>query len=405
MTSLPGSPVESPKSSEHTASSAFPQFGGTDNRATAFSHLPTDFIIDLANDLRPHLRAIGTLCDRMTGDAEHRPLEFVQKVRQIHSSVQGGLQLLDEACTPEWIAIHNATPRGAIGVLSHDFLNKVNIVPGRCRQLRRQQAEEFSPYRDEVCQVEAEFEAAHQKLTVKLAAIGGTGKSESHAPVSVDNSAVDWSVVQPVSHISMVGPGRILVVDDDADSRSLLRDLLEEMGHNVEEAGNGAEAITCLEECTIDLILLDLHMAGIDGLAVLEDVKNDYALRSIPIIVVSADESDDAIEHCISRGADDFLKKPYKEMLLKARITSCLLKGQVRRNERSLHEEVIEAKQRADALLYKVFPYTIAEELRTGGHVQARGYDNVAVMFCDIVNFTTYCEKRTAREVVHLRCL
>lgn len=192
----------------------------------------------------------------------------------------------------------------------------------------------------------------------------------------------------------------VLLVDDDSVLRGHFAEILADMGHDCIEASMADEALRLLEERKVDLILLDLHMGGVSGLDVLRHVNRDFGLRSTPIVVMSAEDRVEQIAECIGEGADDFLVKPVHEAIFRARVQSSLRKGAMRQNERRLHRQVLEAKQRADDLLYRVFPYAIAEELRTGGNAQPRGYDNVAVMFCDIIGFTEYCDRHSPREVV-----
>jgi class 3 adenylate cyclase len=141
-------------------------------------------------------------------------------------------------------------------------------------------------------------------------------------------------------------------------------------------------------------------MDEVDGADVLQEMRKDYALRTVPVIVVSAAQG--RAIRCIELGADDFLTKPVDPALLRARVACCLDKGAIRRNDRTLNEELLRAKAGIDDLLYEVFPYTVAQELRTGGRVQPRGCDNVAVLFCDLVSFTTFCSGKSAAVVVEL---
>ena len=86
-------------------------------------------------------------------------------------------------------------------------------------------------------------------------------------------------------------PGTVLIVDDYADARASLREMLEELGHPVIEASNGREALDVLlfrRDARISLILLDLHMPVMDGWEFLDVVRSYVSLASIPVLVVSA---------------------------------------------------------------------------------------------------------------------
>jgi class 3 adenylate cyclase len=76
------------------------------------------------------------------------------------------------------------------------------------------------------------------------------------------------------------------------------------------------------------------------------------------------------------------------------------VKRHLRKQERILSDQIHAAKLRGDNLLYDIFPYTVAEELITSGAVKPRGCDNVAVLFCDVVGFTPFCNDHPPDEVV-----
>lgn len=104
---------------------------------------------------------------------------------------------------------------------------------------------------------------------------------------------------------------RILVVDDDADSRALLRAVLEERGFAVVEAPDGPEALQLLErEGPFDLVTLDLQMRKMTGLEVLRRMRGQLATAGVPVVVATG--SGDATREMalLDAGADDFVVKP-----------------------------------------------------------------------------------------------
>ena len=84
--------------------------------------------------------------------------------------------------------------------------------------------------------------------------------------------------------------GHVLVVDDNADDRKLLRRILEDAGYKVQEAPGGAEAISAIHTDPPNLVVLDLMMPDVDGFAVLENLKTNQLTRDIPVVVVTAKE-------------------------------------------------------------------------------------------------------------------
>jgi two-component system, OmpR family, response regulator len=119
----------------------------------------------------------------------------------------------------------------------------------------------------------------------------------------------------------MNGSDHILVVDDDAEIRGLLREYLEKQGYRVTTAGNGREFRAALEAAVPDLIVLDLMMPGDDGLTLCRDLR---ARSEVPVIMLTArgDETDRIVG--LEMGADDYLAKPFNPRELLARIRSVL---------------------------------------------------------------------------------
>lgn len=132
------------------------------------------------------------------------------------------------------------------------------------------------------------------------------------------------------------GAARILVVDDEEGNRDLLRRRLERGGYAVILAESGEEALAIVGREPIDLILLDMLMPGLDGLAVLERVKGDARTRDLPVIMISALDSLQEIAKCIKTGAEDYLPKPFDPIILRARIESSLARKRWRDQEQDV---------------------------------------------------------------------
>lgn len=108
-----------------------------------------------------------------------------------------------------------------------------------------------------------------------------------------------------------------LVVDDDPGSRRLLVRWLEEHGWRVLEAGTGEMALQTLAEATVDLILLDVRMPGaLDGLHAAVVLRQTPALRSVPIIAISASPQETFRHRALAAGCSGFLSKPVNLKLL-----------------------------------------------------------------------------------------
>jgi adenylate cyclase len=148
---------------------------------------------------------------------------------------------------------------------------------------------------------------------------------------------------------------RILVVDDvDDNVFTLERRLTQFLDPEIASAGNGRVALEKLRAQAFDLVLLDIQMPEMDGLAALEQMKSDMSLRDVPVIMISAVDDFETVLRCIKLGADG----------------------------------------------HSLLPKSVVSELKAKGRPQARRHEDVAVLFCDIVGFTEYCDRNPPERVV-----
>lgn len=102
----------------------------------------------------------------------------------------------------------------------------------------------------------------------------------------------------------------VIVVDDEAISRRLVRVKLQTYGATVVEAADGAEAFRILRSNPFDLAVIDLDMPGMDGLDLIKCVRGYQRLSHIPIIVLTGNESREALDGALTAGATSYLQKP-----------------------------------------------------------------------------------------------
>jgi class 3 adenylate cyclase len=194
--------------------------------------------------------------------------------------------------------------------------------------------------------------------------------------------------------------GRILVVDDNASNRRLLIRRLELEGHSVTEADSGRAALQILAGERIDLVLLDLLMPDMNGFEVLQRLKSDERLREIPVIMISGLQEMASVIRCIELGAEDFLPKPFDPVLLKARITASLERKRWHDRERHYLDQLESEKEKVEVLLHNILPGRIVSRLSDGEAVIADRFDDVSILFCDIVNFTALASRLPSAVVV-----
>jgi DNA-binding response OmpR family regulator len=116
----------------------------------------------------------------------------------------------------------------------------------------------------------------------------------------------------------------ILVADDEEDVRELVTYRLTRSGYQVIGAGDGLEAFELATERPPDLMVLDVMMPKLDGYELTRRVRAEAALRSIPVILLTARSQETDVDRGFEVGADDYLRKPFNPDELVARVRAVL---------------------------------------------------------------------------------
>lgn len=194
---------------------------------------------------------------------------------------------------------------------------------------------------------------------------------------------------------------RLLIVEDNDFYRDLFNRHLNQEGYQqVTQACDGKEAMDLIRSEVFDVVLLDVMMPKLDGYGVLEQLKKDDKLRHIPVIMISAIEEMESVIKCIELGAEDYLPKPVNSTLLRARLGACLEKKHLRDQEQIYLDQIEIEKKKVDDLLNITLPSAAATELKEKGYVEPRRFENVAVLFCDVVQFTEFCDQLSPEEII-----
>jgi class 3 adenylate cyclase len=202
----------------------------------------------------------------------------------------------------------------------------------------------------------------------------------------------------------------ILVVDDNDELRRTIVLKLELFGYaNVATAANGEEALELIQAREFDLLILDIEMPRVNGFDVLRALKDDPANRHLPVIVSSGLDDLDAVVRCIELGAEDYLMKPLKAVIFRARVGATLERKRLRDIERLRliqvqHERrLLELEQeKSERLLLNVLPRTIAARLKQGERTIAERYEGVTVLFADVVDFSSLASRTEPEDLVAL---
>ena len=123
---------------------------------------------------------------------------------------------------------------------------------------------------------------------------------------------------------------KVLIVEDNAVSRELLRELLEPRGYTVIEACDGQEALRMIEQTEPDLLLLDIGMPVLDGFAVVRKIRENPRLAALPVVAVTAYAMQGDRENALNSGFDGYLSKPVNARALSNELERLLRKREDR---------------------------------------------------------------------------
>lgn len=150
--------------------------------------------------------------------------------------------------------------------------------------------------------------------------------------------------LEPANAASLLGPKRILAVDDSPTYLNELLVVLRGEGYDVVPARSGEEGIEMLANQSFDCVLLDLVMPGIDGIQACRRIKSSPLHRDIPLIMLTAAENRQAMIEALASGADDFISKSNELEVLKARVRAQLRRKQFEDEHRHIREKLLRSE-------------------------------------------------------------
>jgi adenylate cyclase len=191
-------------------------------------------------------------------------------------------------------------------------------------------------------------------------------------------------------------PPNIVIADDDWFIRDVLENYLKNAGCIVRAFSNGALAWQAIQDDIPDLVLLDIRMPEMDGLTVCQHIKSETTTQFIPVVVVTALDSQDDELKAIEIGADDFITKPFSSILLLTRVRSLLRLKQV-------HDDLESRNKLLNQVLNRYVDQEIADVILTDPerHLKLGGETRqVTVLFADLRDFTQFSASHPAPQVV-----
>lgn len=162
---------------------------------------------------------------------------------------------------------------------------------------------------------------------------------------------------------------KILVVDDNLNNIRLLTDILEDENFTVYTADNGAAVLAMVHKLKPDVILLDIMMPGLDGFEVCKLLKNDFDIKDIPVIMVTAKTEGIDIKKSLGMGAFDYIKKPIDEIEVIARVQSAIRFKQTQDKLKEMAMKDGLTGLYNHALLIELFEKEIDKQQRNNGSI------------------------------------
>ncbi|MCB9454173.1 MAG: response regulator [Anaerolineaceae bacterium] len=180
---------------------------------------------------------------------------------------------------------------------------------------------------------------------------------------------------------------KVLIADDNSNSRQLLKDIIESVGHQTFIAVDGPTAVEAAQQHMPDLMILDVNMPGKNGFEVCSILKSDKETAQIPILMLTALGDVENRVAGLGAGADDYLTKPFSPRELIARVDARLRAKAESDNLRETKEILRQTFERF------VSPSVVERLLQDPSQVKLGGqFQDVTVMFADLQGFTSMSE-------------
>src|SRR4051812_44824138 len=182
---------------------------------------------------------------------------------------------------------------------------------------------------------------------------------------------------------------KILLVEDSATLRYAMRNYIIEAGHTPLITQSGEEALQMLETTPVDMIIMDVEMPGLNGFETTRLIREWLGGHWIPIIFVTGRNEDESYREGIEAGGDDYLIKPVRAMIIKAKIRAMERITEMRDQLNQLNAE-LEALSQLDSLTQIFNRRTFNEMAQQQWLLAARQQTPVSVLMIDVDHFKLY---------------
>jgi class 3 adenylate cyclase/CheY-like chemotaxis protein len=366
----------------------------------------------MGQDLQTPAKAIIAYTESLLDYAKHRPnwVEFIPDLNKMLSAAQQLSTLITKLFSKRNTPTGEVDLESFTSTIRHDLRTPINAIIGYGEMLLEDVDDEVN---QEAClELQKTLSSARRLLTLIGDLIYFSKAETVFRPSEFDAANPPASTLMDEVVLSMrsttdnhvvevaVQEASLLVVDDKESNRDLLSRRLDRQGFKVEVAESGKQALEMIRQRNYDLVLLDIIMPEMNGYQVLAELKNDPHLSHIPVIMISALDEIDSVVRCIEMGAEDYLQKPFNQVILKAKISASLERKRLRDREHAFIKKLQIEQDKSEKLLLNILPKPIADRLKRGERVIADSFPEVTVLFSDLVGFTQLSAGVSASQLV-----
>ncbi len=288
-----------------------------------------------------------------------------------------------------------AEARTMLRKLQHDLRTRLGQVLGYSEMLEEELADRH------VTDLLPDVGHIREAAATMLDLVDGVFRGERTEEAA---SAGESTPTEPPASAPTDRRGRLLLVDDEAGNRDLLRRRLARAGYEVWEAESGRDALAMIEQQDFDLVLLDVLMPGMDGVETLESIRRTRSVSELPVIMATALAGTRDMVAALELGANDYVTKPFDMPVVLARVQTQLALRAAAREIEALAQQL----ELRNLFLRRTFGRYLSDDvvsslLESDEGLEIRGERRrVSILVADLRGFTSLTEAFAPDEIVSI---